>query len=61
VRRPVDVTRLSRVRREAPFLLLQASDEGRVLVDHGGVRPELQAFRQTVARAARRQMRRYEQ
>jgi predicted nucleotidyltransferase len=54
----VDVTRLSRVRREAPLLLLQALDEGRVLVDREERWNALQQARETIARAARRQMRR---
>jgi predicted nucleotidyltransferase len=53
---PVDVARLSRVRREAPLLLLQALDEGRVLVDREDQWHKLLQARETVARAARRQM-----
>lgn len=53
---PVDVARLSRVRGEAPLLFLQALDEGRVLVDREGRWHELLQTRETVARAARRQM-----
>lgn len=56
----VDVARLSRVRSEAPFLLLQALHEGRVLADREGVWPALQAQRETIGRAARRQLRRSE-
>jgi predicted nucleotidyltransferase len=52
----VDVAALSRVRAEAPLLLLQAVDEGRVLVDRDGVWENLQHSRETIARAARRQM-----
>lgn len=52
----VDVARLSRVRKEAPLLVLQALDEGRVLVDREGRWNELLGARETVARAARRQM-----
>lgn len=54
--KPVDVALLSRVRRESPLLLLQAIDEGRVLVDRGALWAELRAQRETVARAARRRM-----
>jgi predicted nucleotidyltransferase len=53
---PVDVARLSRVRSEAPLLVLQALDEGRVLVDREDRWPELLRTRAAVARAARRQM-----
>lgn len=56
VGKPVDVARLSRVRREAPFLLLQVLDQGRVLVDRSDAWPELRRHRETVARAARRQL-----
>lgn len=56
----VDVARLSRVRSEAPFLLLQVLDEGRVLADREQVWPALQAQRETIGRAARRQLRRSE-
>ncbi|MDO8184759.1 nucleotidyltransferase domain-containing protein [Conexibacter sp. JD483] len=54
LRRPVDVARYSRVRREAPFLLLQAVDEGRVLVDRDDTWASLRAARETIARASRR-------
>ena len=53
---PVDVAALSRVRRAAPLLLLQAVDEGRVLVDRDGVWEDVQNSRETIARAARRQV-----
>lgn len=56
LRRPVDVARYSRVHAEAPFLLLQAIDEGRVLVDRDGQWASLCAARETVARASRRQL-----
>lgn len=56
VGRSVDVARLSRVRSESPFLLLQVLDEGRVLVDRDNVWAALQRDRETIARAARRQM-----
>lgn len=53
---PVDVARLSRIRGEAPLLLVQALDEGRVLVDREGRWKDLLQARETVARAARRQL-----
>jgi predicted nucleotidyltransferase len=53
---PVDVASLSRVRRKSPLLLLQAIDEGRVLVDRGDTWEALRRARETIARAARRQM-----
>jgi predicted nucleotidyltransferase len=56
VKRPVDLARLSRVSAEAPLLLLQVIDEGRVLVDRDGIWKELRARRQTVVRAARRRV-----
>jgi predicted nucleotidyltransferase len=56
IERPVDVARLSRVRDEAPLLLLQALDEGRVLVDRGGAWPQMLGARRATARAAQRQM-----
>lgn len=56
LRRPVDVARCSRVRAEAPFLLLQVVDEGRVLVDRGDHWASLFAARETIARASRRQL-----
>lgn len=52
----VDVARLSRVRRQAPLLVLQVIDEGRPLVDRADAWPALRAQRATVARGARRQM-----
>jgi predicted nucleotidyltransferase len=52
----VDVARLSRVRDEAPLLLLQALDEGRVLVDRDGAWPQMLGARRATARAAQRQM-----
>jgi predicted nucleotidyltransferase len=56
--KPVDVARLSRVRRQAPLLLLAAIDDGRVLVDRNGSWPRLRNQRETIARAARRQRQR---
>jgi predicted nucleotidyltransferase len=56
--RPVDIARFARVRKEAPQLLLNAIDEGRVLVDRNGSWPRLRDQRETIARAARRQRRR---
>ncbi len=61
VGRRVDVARLSRVKGEAPLLLLQALDEGRVLVDRDQRWPHLVATRDTVAHAAHRLMRRRRQ
>lgn len=58
---PVDVARLLRVRKESPLLLLQVVDEGRVLVDREGVWDGLRRGRETIARAARRQMSRNRQ
>jgi predicted nucleotidyltransferase len=52
---PVDIARLSRVRKEAPFLLLQAVNEGRVLIDRERAWAALRAERETIARGARRQ------
>jgi predicted nucleotidyltransferase len=56
LQRPVDVARLSRVRDAAPLLLLQALDEGRVLVDRDGAWPRMLGARRATARAAARQM-----
>ena len=52
--RPGDVARLSRVRREAPLLLRQALDEGRVLVDRDDQWNAWRMRRESVARNARR-------
>jgi predicted nucleotidyltransferase len=52
----VDVARFSRVRVESPFLLIQAIDEGRVLVDREHAWADIQKERETIARAARRRM-----
>jgi predicted nucleotidyltransferase len=52
--REVDVARLNRVARTAPLLLLQALDEGRVVVDRDHEWPLLQAHRGAVARRAKR-------
>jgi predicted nucleotidyltransferase len=52
-----DVAILSIVRKESPFLLLQALDEGRVLVDRESMWSRLKAQRETIARAARRHIR----
>lgn len=51
--RRVDVARLLHVVDTAPFLLLRALDEGRVLVDREGGWAELKANRSDVAEAAR--------
>lgn len=52
--RPVDIARLPRVRRTSPLLLLQALDEGRVLVDRDATWPVLRAERDRVAADAAR-------
>ena len=54
----VDVASLSHIRKMSPLLLLQVIDEGRVLVDRGHIWEELRRARETIARAARRQMER---
>jgi predicted nucleotidyltransferase len=50
--RDVDVARLSRARERAPLLVLQALDEGRVLVDRDKRWPALMRERDRIARAA---------
>lgn len=57
----VDVASLSYVRRQSPLLLLQAIDEGRVIVDRSSAWPALRDSRETIARASRRQMARSRQ
>jgi predicted nucleotidyltransferase len=52
--RAVDVARLDRVSRTAPLLLLQALDEGRVVIDRDHEWPLLQARRGAIARSAKR-------
>lgn len=52
--REVDVARLNRVSRTAPLLLLQALDEGRVVIDRDHEWSLLQARRSAVARRAKR-------
>jgi predicted nucleotidyltransferase len=52
--REVDVTRLNRVEDSAPLLLLQALDDGRVVLDRDGQWPGLRASRGEIARRARR-------
>jgi predicted nucleotidyltransferase len=52
----VDVASLSHVRKKSPLLLLQVVNEGRVLIDRGKNWDELRRARETIARAARRQM-----
>lgn len=52
--RPVDVVRLPHLRETSPLLLLQALDEGRVLVDRDAAWPALRAERDTVAADAAR-------
>jgi predicted nucleotidyltransferase len=56
-----DLALLPVVRRKAPFLLLQALDEGRVLVDREKLWPRLRSEREAIARAARRIMQAEEQ
>ena len=53
VGRDVDVARLNRVQQSAPLLLLQALDEGRVLLDRDGEWTTLKARRSEIARRAR--------
>jgi predicted nucleotidyltransferase len=55
--RPVDVARLNRIEDDAPLLLLQAIDEGRVIIDRDGEWPELQAARSAIARYAQLEQR----
>jgi predicted nucleotidyltransferase len=50
--RPLDVTEVERVERDAPLLLLYALDEGRVLVDRDTRWPALLARRAEIVRAA---------
>lgn len=52
--RDVDIARLDRAREGSPLLVLQALDEGRVIVDRDGEWPGLLATRAQLARAARR-------
>lgn len=52
--RPVDIARLPRVRRASPLLLLQALDEGRVLIDRDETWSVLHAERDKVAADAAR-------
>jgi predicted nucleotidyltransferase len=54
VERHVDVARTNRVESTAPLLLLQAIDEGRVVLDRDGEWPVLEARRSQIARRARR-------
>jgi predicted nucleotidyltransferase len=51
---PVDVARINRVQSTAPLLLLQAIDEGRVLLDRDGEWAGLTAHREELARRAQR-------
>jgi predicted nucleotidyltransferase len=53
VGRSVDVARLDRVRTDAPLLLLQALEDGRVLVDRDTLWPRLRSERSRLARSAR--------
>lgn len=52
--RDVDVARLNRVDRSAPLLLLQALDEGRVVLDRDDEWPSVQTRRSEIARRAER-------
>jgi len=52
--RDVDVARLNRVKDSAPLLLLQALDEGRVVLDRDHQWERLRAQRADIARRARR-------
>jgi len=52
--RDVDVARLNRVKDTAPLLLLQALDEGRVVLDRDHQWEQLRAQRPDIARRARR-------
>jgi predicted nucleotidyltransferase len=52
--RDVDVARLSRVKDSAPLLLLQALDEGRVVLDRDHQWEQLRTQRANIARRARR-------
>lgn len=54
LRREVDLTRLNRVRDTAPLLLLQALDEGRVILDRDGEWAQLLAHRADIAHHAHR-------
>jgi predicted nucleotidyltransferase len=54
LRREVDVTRLNRVRDTAPLLLLQALDEGRVILDRDREWTQLLAHRAGIAHHAHR-------
>lgn len=58
--RHTDVAILPVVRKQTPLLLLRAVDEGRVLVDRRQMWRSLKAQRETIARAARRSVRRQE-
>jgi predicted nucleotidyltransferase len=52
--RQVDVARLNRIMDSAPLLLLQAIDDGRVVLDRDGQWPVLRASRDELARHAHR-------
>jgi predicted nucleotidyltransferase len=54
LKREVDVARLNRVQNVAPLLLLQALDEGRVVLDRDDQWAQLRAQRADIARRARR-------
>jgi hypothetical protein len=49
----VDIARLDRVRTDAPLLLLQTLEDGRVLVDRDTLWPRLRSERSRLARSAR--------
>lgn len=50
--RAVNIARLNRVELDAPLLLLQAIDEGRVIVDRDGEWPALQGMRAAIVHHA---------
>jgi predicted nucleotidyltransferase len=54
IARDVDLARTNRVERSAPLLLLQAIDEGRVVLDRDGAWTDLRARRGAIARRAQR-------
>jgi predicted nucleotidyltransferase len=56
--RPVDVARFDRAFADDPLLVLQAIDEGRVLVDRDGLWPEVRSRRRAIHARAERAYRR---
>jgi predicted nucleotidyltransferase len=55
--RPIDIARLSRTRRDIPLSLLDAIDDGRVLVDRDEQWSGVRSAREEVARAAEERLR----